>query len=69
MMEEDLPFGGPPEEYSYRCSNCSYEEKVNEAIIDVEMYQAEFEENVAEDFMPVLGCPGCNKRTMEFMRG
>ena len=33
-MEEDRPFGPPPEEYNYRCSQCKCEIWVNEAIID-----------------------------------
>ena len=41
---------------------------VNEAIIDVEIGIAEFEDRYYEGFMPVLGCPGCNKDTMEFVR-
>ena len=31
---EEVPFGPPPEEYKYRCSQCKYEMWVNEAIID-----------------------------------
>lgn len=42
--------------------------KVNEAIIDVEIGIAEFEGRCYEGFMPVLGCPGCNQDTMEFVR-
>ncbi|MDA3789297.1 MAG: hypothetical protein PF503_12520 [Desulfobacula sp.] len=34
---EDIPFGPPPEEYSYSCSQCHCEKAVNEAIIDVEI--------------------------------
>ena len=63
---EDVPFGPPPEEYPYRCSNCQYEMKVNEAIIDVEIAKAEFEGRNVEGFMPLLGCPGCNRETMEY---
>ena len=40
----------------------------DEAIIDVEIGIAEFEGKYYEGFMPVLGCPGCNKDTMEFVR-
>jgi len=39
---------------------------VNEAIIDVEIDIAEFEGRWHEGFMPVLGCPGCNKETMKY---
>ena len=38
-----MPFGPPPEQYSYRCSRCQLEMEVNEAIIDVEIGIAEFE--------------------------
>ena len=41
---------------------------VNEAIIDVEIGIAEFDGRYYEDFMPVLGCPGCNQDTMEYVR-
>jgi len=40
---------------------------VNEAIIDVEIGIAEFEGRYYEGFMPVLGCPGCNQETMEYL--
>lgn len=42
--------------------------KVNEAIIDVEIGMAKFEGRYSDGFMPVLGCPGCNNETMEFVR-
>ncbi len=64
---EEVPFGPPPEEYSYRCSHCNCEMAVNEAIIDVEIAMAEFEGSWYEGFMPVLGCPGCNQETMEYV--
>ena len=41
---------------------------VNEAIIDFEVSMAEFEGRWHEGFMPVLGCPGCNQDTMEYVR-
>ena len=63
----DVPFGPPPEEYSYRCSQCKYEMAVNEAIVDVEIGMAKFEGRYHEGFMPVLGCPGCNQETMEYV--
>ena len=63
---EDVPFGPPPEEYNYRCSHCRYEMKVNEAIIDVEVGIAEFEGRNIQGFMPVLGCPKCNRETMMY---
>ena len=62
----DAPFGPPPKEYSCRCSRCNCEVLVNEAIIDVEIGIAEFEGRWHEGFMPVLGCPDCNKETMEY---
>ncbi len=61
---EDIPFGPPPEEYNYRCSRCWCEVWVNEAIIDFELGFAEFEGR--EVVMPVLGCPDCNRETMEY---
>ena len=65
----DFPFGPPPEEYNYRCSHCRYEMKVNEAIIDVEIAKAEFEGRNVEGFMPLLGCPRCNRETMKYAEG
>ena len=62
--EEDVPFGPPPEEYNYRCPQCGCEVWVNEAIIDFELGFAEFEGR--EPVMPILGCPGCNRETMEY---
>ncbi len=64
----DIPFGLPPEEYSYRCSHWQCEMDVNEAIIDVERRIAEFEGRYYEGFMPILGCPGCNQGTMKFVK-
>ena len=63
---EDVPFGPPPEEYLYRCSQCRYEMDVNEAIIDVEIGMAKFDGCYHAGFMPVLGCPNCNQETMEY---
>jgi hypothetical protein len=40
--------------------------KVNEAIIDVEVGIAEFEGRNIQGFMPVLGCPKCNRETMMY---
>ena len=65
----DAPFGPPPEEYHYRCSHCRYEMKVNEAIIDAEIAKAEFEGRNMEGFMPLLGCPRCNREAMEYAEG
>ena len=66
---EDVPFGPPPKEYNYRCSHCQHEMKVNEAIIDVEIAMAEFEGRNVKGFMPVLGCPNCNRETMKYAGG
>ena len=63
----DIPFGPPPEEYSYCCSHCRHEMKVNEAIIDVEIAKAEYEGRYFEGYMPILGCPNCNQETMEYV--
>jgi len=60
----DVPFGPPPEMYNYRCSNCKYEMEVNEAIIDVEIGIAEFNGTNSDEYMPVLGCPNCNRESM-----
>ena len=38
--------------------------EVNEAIIDVEVFYAEYDGSYYEGFMPVLGCPGCNQETI-----
>ena len=64
----DVPFGPPPEEYNYRCSQCRYEMEVNEAIIDVEIGMAKFDGSYHVGFMPILGCPNCNRETMEYAR-
>ena len=65
---EDVPFGPPPMEYNYRCSQCRHEMQVNEAIIDVEVGMAEFDGRYHEGYMPVLGCPACNGETMEYAK-
>ena len=65
---EEIPFGPPPEEYSYRCSHCRHEMEVNEAIIDYEIFRAQFEGFYYEGYMPALGCPVCNQETMEYVR-
>jgi len=43
--------------------------KVNEAIIDVEIAKAEFEGRNVVGFMPLLGCPQCNRETMGYVEG
>ena len=64
-----VPFGPPPEEHNYRCSHCQHEMKVNEAIIAAEIAKAEFEGRKVEGFMPLLGCPRCNREAMEYAEG
>jgi len=39
---------------------------VNEAIIDLELAKAEDEGIETEEFMPVLGCPNCNREAMVY---
>jgi hypothetical protein len=41
--------------------------EVNEAIIDVEVFYAEYDGSYYEGFMPLLGCPVCNQETMEYI--
>ena len=65
---EDISFGPPPEEYSYRCSQCRHEMKVNEAIIDFEIGMTEFAGMYYEGFMLIVGCPNCNQETMEYVK-
>ena len=64
----DVPFGPPPEEYSYRCSQCGHEMEVNEVIIDFELALSESKGTCPEGFMPVLMCPHCSQETMEHVR-
>jgi hypothetical protein len=40
--------------------------EVNEAIIDVEIGMAKFDGSYHEGFWPILGCPNCNRETMEY---
>jgi len=63
----DIPFGPPPEEYNYRCSQCDYEMAVNEAIIDVEIWKPEFEGRYYEGFIPILCCPCCTQDIMKYV--
>ena len=65
---EDVPFGPPPEEYSYRCSRCGCEIEVNEVIIDLEIAMAESDGTYYKGFMPIFGCPDCNQETMEYCK-
>lgn len=63
----DGPFGPPPEEYQYRCTECGTELLVNEAIIDAGIGMGKFHNEYYEGYMPQVGCPGCNNYTMEFV--
>ena len=67
-MQEDKPFGPPPEEYNYRCSHCNCEVWVNEAIIDFDLGFAEFEGRSHEGYMPVPGCPGVQSGNLALHR-
>ena len=62
----DIPFGPPPEEYLSRCGVCGEEMLVNEAIIDVAIGAAKFHGEYTGG-MPIIGCPGCNGETMEYV--
>ncbi len=65
---EGIPFGPLPEYYNYQCSNCGEEYTVNEAIIDAEIGWAEFNRSYYEGYVPILGCPNCNKETLEHVK-
>jgi hypothetical protein len=40
---------------------------VNEAIIDVEIAKVEYAGEYYDGFMPIIGCPGCNNESMEYV--
>jgi hypothetical protein len=42
--------------------------KVNEAIIDVGVFMAKYDGSYHKGFMPVPGCPDCNRETMEYVK-
>jgi hypothetical protein len=63
----DAPFGPSPIEYLYRCAVCGTELWVNEAIIDVGIGMAKFQNEYYPGFMPTVGCPGCNGDTMVYV--
>jgi hypothetical protein len=42
--------------------------EVNEAIIDLEVFLIEHDGSYHKGFMPVLGCPNCNRETMEYVK-
>jgi hypothetical protein len=62
----DEPFGPAPEEYRYRCPVCGEEMLVNEAIIDVAIGAVQFRGEYPGG-MPIIGCLGCNGKTMEYV--
>ncbi len=63
----DEPFGPPPIEYLYRCPVGGTELLVNEAIIDVGIGMAKFQNEYHAGFMPTVGCPGCDGDTMVYV--
>jgi hypothetical protein len=63
----DEPFGPPPMEYPYRCSVCGTELLVHEAIIEAGLGMAKFHKEYYPGVMPKVGCPGCNRDTMEYI--
>ena len=65
--DHDEPFGPPPMEYPYRCPVCDTALLVNEAIIDVGIGMAKFQNAYYPGLMPKVGCPGCNGDTMEYV--
>ena len=60
------PFGPPPEEYCDRCPVGGAEMLVNEASIDGAIGAAKLRGEYTGG-MPILGCPGCNAETMEYV--
>jgi hypothetical protein len=66
-VDFDKPFGPSPIEYLYRCPVCGLELLVNEAIIDVGIGMAKFQQAYHTGFMPTVGCPGCDGDTMVYV--
>lgn len=62
----DEPFGPPPAAYRSRCPVCREERLGNEAIIDVAIGAAKFRGEYTGG-MPIIGCPGGNGETMEYV--
>jgi len=56
-IEEDVPFGGAPEYYKYRCSHCHFENTMNEANVDVASGWTKKRTKCSRGLMPVLECP------------
>jgi ribosomal protein S27E len=54
-------------EYLYRCAVCGGELLVNEAVIDVGIGMAKFQNEYHEGFMHKVGCPGCGGDTMDYV--
>ena len=65
--KEDIPFGPAPEYYNYRCRQCKHKYEINEAITDAAIGWAEFSGEYYEGFMPILECPNCNQKTLEYI--
>lgn len=61
----DILFGPLPEEYLYCSPVCGEEMLVNEAIINVAIGGPHSAGNTGG--MPIIGCPGCNGETMEYV--
>ena len=64
-IEEDVPFGGAPEYYKYRCSHCHFENTMNEANVDVAFGWTKKRTKCSRGLMPVLECPICSCLTYE----
>jgi hypothetical protein len=62
----DDPCGPPSEAYLYRCPVCSEEMLVHEAMIDVAVGATKVR-GAYTGGMPIIGCPGCNGETMEYV--
>lgn len=64
-IEEEVPFGGAPEYYKYRCSHCHFENTMNEANVDVAFGWTKKRTKCSRGLMPVLECPICSCLTYE----
>ena len=51
----------------YRCRHCKHKYEINEAITDAAIGWAEFSGEYYEGFMPILECPNCNQKTLEYI--
>ena len=64
-MDNEVPFGDPPEYYKYRCSHCQFENEMNEANVDVAFGWTKKRTKCSRGLMPVLECPHCSRLTYE----